>query len=393
MIPYGKHYIDEDDINAVVKTLRSSCLTQGPTIEEFEKAVCSYVGCEYAVAVSSATAALHLSMLALDICKESDVITSPITFVSSANAALFVEANVVFADIDINTINMTYQSLAKTIPMCQNPKVVIPVHIGGYPCEMTEIKTLADENNIYVVEDAAHAFGASYPNGKKVGCCENSTMTIFSFHPVKSIAAGEGGMITTNSADIYRKLLRLRSHGITKNNDSYINISNSQTDGLPNPWYYEMQELGYHYRITDIQCSLALSQLSKIDSFVSRRRFLAKKYFEAFRDNQYINIFQPFSEYSSYHLMILDINYEEIGYTRAKFMHLLRELGIGTQVHYIPLPMQPYYQRLGFDISNYPNALQYYNKCLSIPLFYGLLDSEQQHVIQGIKSLLPGVNS
>jgi len=382
MIPYGKHHIDEDDIQAVVDILRSSFLTQGPVVEAFEKAIAEYVGSKYAVAVSSGTAALHLSALAAGVGPGSSVVTSPITFVASANAARYCGGDVLFADIDPVTINMSPEALREVLSRNSNVKAIIPVHFAGLPCDMIAIKSLADNAEAIVIEDAAHALGATYPNGKRVGCCENSLMTIFSFHPVKAIAAGEGGMITTNDEATYRKLIRLRSHGINKLDDKFQLPSQAFTNDELNPWYYEMQELGFHFRITDIQCALALSQFKKLNSFIKRRRELVNNYDLAFAAMKKLHPAQTAGrDQSGHHLYVLRIKFEITGLTRVKIMQKLKEDGIGTQVHYIPVPMHPYYQKLGHNMINYPNAQDYYNEALSIPLFYDLSLDEQKKVI------------
>ena len=256
MIPYGKHHIDEDDIQAVVNVLRGGDLTQGPMVGEFEKAVSEYVGSKYAVAVSSGTAALHLAALVAEVGPRTALVTSPITFVASANSALYVGARVLFADIDPQTINMSPESLRQVIKDNPDVRAIIPVHFAGLPCDMPAIKSVANQASAIIIEDAAHALGSKYPDGQQVGCCSHSHMTIFSFHPVKTIAAGEGGMITTNDKRIYQKLLRLRSHGINKLGDSLLLPEQAIEDGIRDPWYYEMQELGFNYRITDIKCAL-----------------------------------------------------------------------------------------------------------------------------------------
>jgi len=284
MIPYGRHHIDDDDINAVVTLMKSGWLTQGPTVELFEKSIAKYVGAKYAVAVSSGSVALHMTLLAAGLDEKSKLITSPITFVSSANAALYIGATPLFTDIDPETINMSVESLSEKIKEIPDIDVVVPVHFSGVPCDMNDIKKVADDNELIVIEDAAHALGSSYLDGSKIGCCKHSLMTIFSFHPVKTIAAGEGGMITTNDEKLYRKLLRLRSHGINKLDDPYLAVEEAYTGEIRNPWYYEMRELGFNYRITDIQCALGLSQLKKIDKFISRRREIAKMYDTLFQD-------------------------------------------------------------------------------------------------------------
>ena len=389
MIPYGKHYIDEDDIEAVVDVLRNGPITQGPKIEAFEEAIANYVGSKYAVCVSSGTAALHLSYLASGIKPGKAVVTSPITFVSTANAAKFCGGDIFFADIDSKTINLSLKSLEQVLEINDNIHVITPVHFGGMPCDMKAIKNLSDKFGAFVIEDAAHAFGATYQNGKKVGCCENSLMTIFSFHPVKSIAAGEGGAITTNDENIYRKLIKLRSHGINKLNDPFIYDHQSTEKGKKNPWYYEMQDLGYHYRLTDLQCALAMSLLNKIDRFIDRRRILARQYDNFFKDISNLSVIQKDGRsFSSHHLFVLRINFEEFHLTRSEFMEKLKTGGIGSQVHYIPLSRQPYYQQLGIKPEDYPNAENYYKEALSIPLFYGLSDYDQKKVVNKIFDIL-----
>ena len=389
MIPYGKHHIDEDDIQAVVDILRSSFLTQGPAVEAFEKALAEYVGVKYAVAVSSGTAALHLAALAAGVGPGTSLVTSPITFVASANASRYCGGDLLFADIDPETINMSPSALREVLLKNSNVKAIIPVHFAGLPCDMIAIKNLADEAGAIVIEDAAHALGATYPNGKRVGSCENSLMTIFSFHPVKAIAAGEGGIITTNDEATYRKLIRSRSHGINKLDDPLQVEADAFTDGEQNPWYYEMQELGFHYRITDIQCALALSQFKKLDSFIDRRYELVKNYDLAFSIMKSCRPAQTTArDQSGHHLYILRIDFKQIALTRGQVMKKLREYGIGSQVHYIPVPSQPYYRQLGFRPEDYPKAQMYYEQALSIPLFFDLSDDQQNQVIQAIKEVV-----
>lgn len=389
MIPYGKHYIDEDDIAAVVEVLRNGYLTQGPKIAEFESAITEYVGAKYAVAVSSGTAALHLAAIVAGVGPGKSLVTSPITFVASANAALYAGGRPVFADIDPDTINMSPINLQDALGKNTGVRAIVPVHYAGLPCDMPEIKTLADSSGAVVIEDAAHALGARYPDGQRVGCCSHSLMTIFSFHPVKAIAAGEGGMITTNDQAIYEKLLRLRSHGINKMNDPFQFPELAETGGVPNPWYYEMQELGFNYRISDIQCSLALSQLNKLDKFVARRRELAMRYDQKFSKLKNVSPAQSMGrDISGHHLYVLRINFEAVGMSRSKFMNELKSRDIGSQVHYIPVTTQPYYQDLGFRTEDYPNALNYYNETLSIPLYFDLTELQQDYVVATISELL-----
>lgn len=387
MIPYGRHHIDDEDIAAVVDVVSNGSLTQGPMIEAFEEAFSNYVGAKYAVAVSSGSAALHMTMLASGLNQSSKVITSPITFVSSANAALYVGATPSFVDIDPDTINISVCNFAKEVQGNSKFDAIIPVHFSGLACEMREIKTISDNNDITVIEDAAHALGGDYLDGGKIGSCKYSSMTIFSFHPVKTIAAGEGGMITTNDEALYRKLLRLRSHGINKLDDPYQS-NHAYTGKIRNPWYYEMQELGFNYRITDIQCALGLSQLKKINKYLSRRREIAKIYDNLFKDVPYCRpINSSYRDISSNHLYVLLIDFSSIGISRAEFMLKLRTHGIGSQVHYIPVPLQPYYQQLGIKVDEYTNALEYYHQALSIPLFYDLTDEQVTFIVEVIKNL------
>lgn len=389
MIPYGKHHIDEDDIQAVVDVLRSGVLTQGPAVEAFEQAIAEYVGAKYAVAVSSGTAALHLAALVAGLKPGASLVTSPITFVASANAGLYVGGRIVFADIDPDTVNISPDALKDALAKNTDARVVIPVHFAGLPCDMPAIKSIADQAGAVVIEDAAHALGASYPDGQRVGSCAYSLMTIFSFHPVKAIAAGEGGMITTNDEPTYRKLLRLRSHGINKLDDPMQLPEQAETNGVRDPWYYEMQELGFHYRITDMQCGLALSQLNKLDRFIARRLVLVKRYDEAFAGMRNCRPAQTAGrEQSGHHLYVLRIDFDSIGLSRAQLMQELKSRGIGSQVHYIPVPAHPHYRRLGFKPDNYPNAQKYYQEALSIPLFYDLTDDQQEQVISAIKELV-----
>jgi UDP-4-amino-4,6-dideoxy-N-acetyl-beta-L-altrosamine transaminase len=390
MIPYGKHYIDENDIQAVVDVLRGEFLTQGPAIAEFENAFSKYVGAKYAVAVSSCTAGLHLAAKAAGMGPGDTLITSPITFVSSANAGLYAGGNVAFADIDPTTINMDPATLAASLESNPTTKVVVPVHFAGLPCEMDAIKSICDRAGAVVVEDAAHALGATYKNGQRVGSCCYSLMTVFSLHPVKAIAAGEGGVITTNDDATYRTLVRLRSHGINKLDDKFLCVDEANSITGANPWYYEMQDLGYHYRITDIQSALAKSQLSKLDKFLSRRREIATRYYEAIAEMKGLVPAQPRESllHSAYHLFVVRIDSSVAKYDKAELMNKLRKSGILSQVHYIPVPMHPYYRRLGFDFTQYKIALAYYRECLSIPIYFSLSPSDQEYVIKCIRQAM-----
>lgn len=388
MIPYGRHHIDDDDVQAVVRVLRSGTLTQGPTIEAFEQAIATYVGAKYAVAVASGTAALHLAAIAAGVGPGSALVTSPITFVASANAALYAGGRAVFADVEPGTINLSPVSLSRALDENRDVRAVVPVHFAGLPCDMPAIKAASDRAGAAVIEDAAHALGATYPTGERVGSCRHSLMTIFSFHPVKAIAAGEGGMITTNDEPTYRHLLRLRSHGINKLDDPLQQPDQGVTDGVRNPWYYEMQELGYHFRITDIQCALALSQFGKIETFLAKRRALVARYDAAFAAFRHCRPAQSTGRHESgHHLYVVRIDFRAIGSSRAEVMHKLRARNVGTQVHYIPVPAQPFYRRLGYRPEDYPHAQRYYEDALSIPLFYDLTDAEQGGVISALQEL------
>lgn len=390
MIPYGRHSVDDADIAAVVGVLRSGALTQGPKIAEFEAAIASYVGARFAVAVSSGTAALHLACLAADVCPGEAVMTSPITFVASSNCALYVGARPLFADIDPGSLNLSAEAMREAGNRAGRIKAVIPVHFAGLACDMEAIRAVAETWGAAIIEDAAHALGASYPGGGKVGNCAHSLMTVFSFHPVKAIAAGEGGMITTNDEVIYRRLLRLRSHGINKDNDPLLNSDEAQEGGEPNLWYYEMQELGLNYRITDIQSALALSQFGKLDRFVARRRELAARYDDALAGLTALTPAQPVGrEISAHHLFPVRIDFGRTGYTRTQFMGRLRERGIGTQVHYIPVYFHPYYRQLGYLPGACPAAEEYYREALSLPLFVSLSDGDQDEVVKALKELTP----
>ncbi len=399
IIPYGRHYIDEDDIQAVSDVLRHGILTQGPKVVEFESRIANYVGAKYAVAVSNGTAALHLACMVLELGNGDEVITTPNTFVATSNSILYVGAKPVFVDIDKQTLNIDINQIEQVILNSSNIKAIFPVHFAGLPCDMKRIKQLAKKYNLAIVEDAAHALGATYSDGSKVGNCQYSDMTILSFHPVKGIAAGEGGMITTNDKELYHKLTLLRSHGITKGNfefpgiskpdNSLINKDEALENGELKRWYYEMQYLGYNYRITDIQCALAISQMDKIDLFLKARKSMAKFYDQAFAEVSNIVPLQSHGRNnSSHHIYVVSIDFKNIGISRHQFMQKLAEQGVGSQVHYIPVVNQPYYQDMGYDIEQFPTTNAYYQNALSIPLYYGLSNVEQKIVYSSMKELM-----
>ena len=342
-IPYSRQFIDQSDIDAVVEVLKSPLLTQGPSIDAFENSIKEYTGAKYAVAVSSCTAGLHLSCIALGVGENNNLVTSPITFVSSANSAIFCGAQVILSDIDINTGCMSIKNLENTIDNFENIRAVMPVHYSGKTVDMLSVKKLCENKNIKIIEDCAHALGSSYKTGEKVGSCKYSDVSVFSFHPVKSITSGEGGVITTNNEEIYRRLLRLRSHGINKADDEFINKENAYTENLRNNWYYEMQELGFHYRITDIQSALGLSQMTKIKMFMKKRLELVKRYENAFENDKNIKtLISKDVSLSSNHLYVIKINFNKLKLTKANFQKKLLNKGIITQVHYIPLHLHPY---------------------------------------------------
>ena len=377
-IPYGKQDIDEEDIREVDKVLASDWITQGPNIKKFEEEFARAVGADYAVACSSGTAALHLTCLAAGFGPGDRVISSPITFLASANCARYVGADVDFVDVDPNTICLDPGGLAEYIstnPHSNKIKGIIPVHYAGIPCDMPAIKQLAGKD-IIIIEDACHAPGAGYSSGGeevKIGSCRHSDMCVFSFHPVKHITTGEGGMVTTNNQDLYIKLLTYRNHGIV--NDGFLNgeLAYSGPDNSVNPWYYEMQYLGFNYRITDIQCALGRSQLRKLQRFVSRRREIASTYTAAFENHSNIDVLTPSDNVSpSWHLFPIMVDFKKLGVSRLDVIGQYKNNGIGVQVHYIPVHLQPYYSKLyGFKKGDFINAESCYDSGLSIALLPG----------------------
>lgn len=378
IIPYAKQYLDEDDIQAVVEALKGDYLTTGPYISQFESEFAQKVGAKYAVAVSSGTAALHIAYLAADLKSDDEVITTPMTFAATANASLYIGAQPVFADIDGQTYNINVKDIEPRVT--PQAKAIVPVHYTGLPCEMEKIYDIAKLHNLVVIEDACHALGAKYKD-TVIGDCTYSDMTVFSFHPVKHITTGEGGMITTNSESRYQKLMRLRSHGITR--DSY-----NFKEPSPGDWYYEMQDLGFNYRLTDIQAALGISQLKKLDSFVARRRQIADRYNQAFQELPVELPSEPEGYYSSYHLYVIRLS-KESKKTRKDLYSKLKEKGIHTQVHYLPVHTMPYYQEnLGYKWGDYPVAEDHYSRVLSLPLYPSITDDDVKYVIDCVKEVL-----
>jgi dTDP-4-amino-4,6-dideoxygalactose transaminase len=368
--------------------VRFKSLTQGPAINEFEKAIAKYVGVEYAVAVSSATAGLHLAVLALDLAPDSKVVTSPMSFVASSNAILYAGLTPVFVDIDKRSLNLDLGLVEESISTDPRIGAVIPVHFAGLASDALRISKLRDELGIRVIEDAAHSLGASYSTGEKVGSCIGSDMTVLSFHPVKSITTGEGGVVTTNDANLYRTLLRLRSHGIQKIENALLNPILGETQGLRNPWYYEMRDLGYNYRMTEIQASLGVSQLRKLDRFIESRRKFATHYIEELKKFENCQPAQNLdTSLSSHHIFPVRINFTSISNSRLKIMEQLKVRGIGSQVHYLPIPLQPFYQKLGFSMSHLINSYRYYRETLSIPLYPYLGRRAQNKVLKNLLAL------
>lgn len=376
-LPYGRQWLDEDDIQAVVQVLQSDYLTTGPKILEFEKAFAQYVGAKYAVAIANGTAALHAACFAAGIKEGDEVITTPITFAASANSVLYCGGKPVFADINPNTYNIDPDEIRKQIT--SKTKAIIPVHFTGQPCDMKQIVEIAKESNLIVIEDAAHAVGADY-KGRSIGSI--SDMTTFSFHPVKHITTGEGGMITTNDEQLYKKLLLFRSHGITRERD----LMQEEYQG---PWYYEQLELGYNYRMTDIQAALGLSQLNKVDKFIKRRREIAGMYTLAFREEA--NLITPLQQdgcNSTWHLYVIRLNLKNLKCSRRDFFEYLQQEKIGVNIHYIPVYKHPYYQRNGYREVICPNSEQFYDSCLSLPIFPKMTNEDVEDVILSVKNIL-----
>jgi UDP-4-amino-4,6-dideoxy-N-acetyl-beta-L-altrosamine transaminase len=390
MIPYGRQHITDEDVAAVVRVLRSDWLTQGPSVPEFESQIAEYCGVSHALAVNSATSALHIACLALELGPGDWLWTSPITFAASANCGLYCGAQVDFVDIDPATYNMSVERLAAKLEQAAResrlPKVVVPVHLAGQSCDMAAIAELARKYGFRVIEDASHAIGATW-DGARVGACIHSDITVFSFHPVKIITTGEGGMLLTREAGLARKLEKLRTHGITRRAEEM----HSQ-DG---PWYYEQLMLGYNYRMNDMQAALGRSQFTRIDSYITRRRVLARHYDELLSGLPLILPWQDPRGQSAWHLYVVQLDGPKAKSTRRAFFESMRQAGIGVNVHYIPVHLLPYHRSKGFAPGDFPEAERYYERAISLPLFYALSDAEQLQVVEavrtGLKQIAAGI--
>ena len=379
MIPYGKQNIDESDIKAVVDVLNSDFLTQGPVTPNFETEISKYCNSKYACAVNSASSALHISCHALGVKKGDWVWTSPISFVASSNCALHCDANIDFVDIDLESYNISPIKLEEKLIQAEKigklPKVVIPVHLSGQSCDMKEIFKLSKKYGFFIIEDASHAIGAKYYD-QQVGSCKYSDITVFSFHPVKIITTCEGGICTTNSQEIYNKLCRYRSHGVTRH-------ENEMTKKPDGPWYYEQLDLGFNFRLNDLMSSLGISQLKKLNEFVKKRNEIARYYDELFQDFEIITPKISEHNYSSFHLYIIRITKKnKLG--RNRIFNKLKENGIGVNIHYIPIYRQPFYKKFNFVYSSFKNSEQYYSEAISIPIYPGLKKKEQKFVLDTI---------
>lgn len=384
MIPYGRQSVSEEDIQAVVDVLRSDFLTQGPVVARFEKAVCKYTGSAHAVAVNSGTSALHLACLVLGLGPGDTLWTSPITFVASANCALYCGANVDFVDIDPETYNISIKALEEKLIKAEEdgrlPKIVIPVHLCGLSCDMEAIFSLSKQYGFSIIEDACHAIGGSYL-GESIGSCRFSDITVFSFHPVKTVTTGEGGMATTNDRKLADKMELLRSHGITRDAETMT----QEPDG---PWYYQQTDLGYNYRMTDLQAALGLSQMQRIDKFVAKRHSIAQRYNKLLAGLPVVMPAQTTNSYSGLHLYVIRIQLDRITASHSQIFESMCQNGIGVNLHYIPVYSQPYYKNMGFKSGDFPEANNYYAEAISLPIYPGLTESQQDQVASALSEAI-----
>ncbi|WP_180105765.1 MULTISPECIES: UDP-4-amino-4,6-dideoxy-N-acetyl-beta-L-altrosamine transaminase [unclassified Acinetobacter] len=383
-IPYGKQNINQADIDAVVDVLKSDFLTQGPQVPAFEKSVAQLVGAKHALAVNSATSALHIACLALGLGKGDILWTSPITFVASSNCALYCGADVDFVDVDSQTYNMSIAALKLKLEQAKKenklPKIIVPVHLCGQPCDMAKIYALSQEYGFKIIEDASHAIGGKY-HDVYVGAGQYSDITIFSFHPVKIVTTAEGGMALTNNAQLAQKMDLLRSHGVTRNQD----LMSKEPEG---PWYYQQVDLGFNYRMTELQAALGVSQMHRLEQFVAKRHDIAKVYNKILQDLPVVLPYQLPETYSGLHLYVIRLKLDEISKTRKEVFELLREKGIGVNVHYIPVHTQPYYENLGFKQGDFPEAESYYASAISLPMYPDLTQTQIDYIYQTLKEIL-----
>lgn len=384
-IPYGRQHITEKDIDAVVNVLKSDYLTQGPKVPEFEQTIKSHCNVQHALAMNSATSALHVACLALGVGEGDIVWTTPITFVASANCALYCGAMVDFVDIDPQTYNLSVKSLEQKLKEAKEqdklPKVVIPVHLCGQPCDMEAIHALSQEYGFSIIEDASHAIGGSYQN-KPIGNCQYSDITIFSFHPVKIITTAEGGVATTNNDELAQKMDLLRSHGITRDTD----LMTHEPDG---PWYYQQIDLGFNYRMTEMQAALGVSQIQRLQSITESRHKIAQRYNEQLASFPVIVPFQIQESYSGLHLYVIRLKLDEIKPTHLEVFNSLRAANIGVNLHYIPVHLQPYYQKnFSFQTGDFPQAEQYYKEAISLPLYPDLTKEQQNYIVETLEGIL-----
>lgn len=380
MIPYGRHDITQADIDAVMEVLSSDFLTQGPKVPEFEKTVACYVNARHAVATNSATSALHLACIALDVKAGDWLWTTPITFVASANCGLYCGARVDFVDIDPGTWNLSTEALERKLEWAKKndclPKVLVVVHLCGEPCDMRAIHELSGIYGFHIIEDASHAIGGRYRD-EPIGGCRYSDITIFSFHPVKVVTSGEGGMATTNSDFLAHRMAMLRGHGITRD----PTFMSKEPEG---PWYYEMQELGFNYRMTDLQAALGISQMSRLNAYVAKRHEHAARYNRLLDDMSVCSQHHSPDGYAAMHLYVVRVPSEFDHLSHRGIFDALRAEGVGVNLHYIPVHTQPYYRSMGFKAADFPEAMKYYREAITLPLFYNLTEQEQDHVVDAL---------
>lgn len=386
MIPYGKQEITQQDIDAVVDVLKSDFLTQGPQVPAFEEALKAHTSAQYSLVVNSATSALHIACLALELGQGDKLWTTPVTFVASANCGLYCGAEVDFVDIDPQTYNMSISALeAKLIQAKASntlPKVIVPVHLCGQSCDMKAIYKLSKEYGFKIIEDASHAIGGRYLD-KPIGCCEYSDITVFSFHPVKIVTTAEGGAVMTNSQELANKMALYRSHGITRDADKMQNESHGG-------WYYEQVDLGFNYRMTELQAALGVTQMTRLDDFVSARHKLATRYNQLLSELPITLPYQLEGTYSGLHLFVIRLKLDEISLTHKQVFDALRDNGIGVNLHYIPVHTQPYYQAMGFSDGDFPESERYYQEAISLPMFHGMTEEQQDTVVHVVTEILAG---